>query len=64
MESLSRQEMASWLEEARITHDWVAWCKSKKGADKIRSLELSGNEFLFYYDHDETKSKTKRTKRT
>jgi len=31
-ESLSQQEKASWLEEASTMHDWVVWCKSKKGA--------------------------------
>ena len=25
-------------------HDWFAWCKSKKGAEKIRKFELSGKE--------------------
>ena len=36
-------------------HDWVVWCKSKKGAEEIRLFELSGKEIFFNYD--ETKSK-------
>ena len=43
-------------------HDWVEWCKSKKGAEEIRSFELSGKEISSNYD--ETKWKRKRTKRT
>jgi hypothetical protein len=30
-ESLSEQEKKSWLEEASMMHDWVVWCRSKKG---------------------------------
>jgi len=41
-------------------HDWVVWCKSNKGAEKIRSFELSGKEI--YFNYDETKSKKKRIK--
>ena len=54
-ESLSEQENKIWLEESSTLHDWVVWCKSKKGAEEIRSFELSGKEILFNYD--ETKSK-------
>ena len=54
MESLSEQDKESWLEEASTMHDWVVWCKSKKGAEEIRSFELSGKEILS--DYDETKS--------
>jgi len=36
-------------------HDWVVWCKSKKGAEEIRSFELSGKEI--FPNYDETKSK-------
>jgi len=36
-------------------HDWVVWCKSKNGAEEIRSFELSGKEIFSNYD--ETKSK-------
>jgi len=61
-ESLSKQENKSWLEEASTMHDWVVWCKSEKGAEEIRSLELSGNEMFFIYD--ETKSKEVKNKRT
>jgi len=46
-ESLSEQEKESWLEKARTMHDWVVWCKSKKGAEEIRSFELSRKEILF-----------------
>jgi len=31
LESLSEQEEESWLEEANTMHDWVVWCKLKKG---------------------------------
>jgi len=27
-------------------HDWFVWCKSNKGADEIRSFELSGKEIF------------------
>jgi len=43
-ESLSEQEKASWLGEASTMHDWVVWRKSKKGAENIRSFELSEKE--------------------
>ena len=46
-ESLSEQEKKSWLEESSTIHDWVVWCKSKKGAEEIRSFELSGKENFF-----------------
>ena len=36
-------------------HDWVVWCKSKKGAKEVCSFELSGKGIFFNYD--ETKSK-------
>jgi len=42
-------------------HDWVVWCKSKKGAEKIRLFELSGKEIFFNYD--ETKSKEEKNKK-
>jgi len=42
-------------------HDWVVWCKSKKGAEEIRSFELSGKEIFFNYD--ETKSKEEKNKK-
>ena len=54
-ESLSEQEKESWLEEASTMHDWVVWCKSKKGAEEIRSFQLSRKEIFLNYD--ETKSK-------
>jgi len=60
-ESLSEQEKKSWLEEASTMHDWVVWCKSKKGAEKIRSFELSGKEIFFNYD--ETKSQEKKNEK-
>ena len=31
-------------------HDWVVWCKTKKGAEEIRSFELSGKEIFSNYD--------------
>jgi len=42
-------------------HDWGLWCKSKKGAEEIRSFELSGKEIFSNYD--ETKSKENKNKR-
>jgi len=60
-ESLSGQEKESWLEESSTMHDWVVWCKSKKGAEEIRSFELSGKEIFFSYD--ETKSKEEKNKK-
>jgi len=53
-ESLSAQEKESWLEEASTMHDWVVRCRSKKGAEEIRSFDLSGKEIFSNYD--ETKS--------
>jgi len=61
-ESLSEQGKESWLEESSTMHDWVVWCKSKKGVEEIRSFELSGKEIL--YNYDETKSKEEKNKRT
>jgi len=54
-ESLSEQEKASWVEEASTMHDWVMWCRSKKGAEEIRSFELSEKEIFSNYG--EIKSK-------
>jgi len=34
------------------------WCKSKKGAEEIRSFEISGKEI--FLNCDETKSKDKK----
>ena len=42
-------------------HDWVVWCKSKKGAEEIRSFELSGKEIFSNYD--ETESKEEKNKK-
>ena len=42
-------------------HDWVVWCKSKKGAEEIRPFELSGKEIFSNYD--ETKSKEEKNKK-
>jgi len=41
LESLSEQEKGSWLEAASTMHDWVVWCKSKKGAEEIHSGKQS-----------------------
>jgi len=49
-ESLSEQEKESWLEESSTIHDWGVWSKSKKGAEEIRSIKLSGNEIFSNYD--------------
>ena len=56
-ESLSEQERESWLEESSTMHDWVVWCKSKKGVEEIRSFELSGKEIF------ETKSEEEKNKK-
>jgi len=44
-------------------HDWVVWWKSldKKGAEEIRSFELSGKEIFSNYD--ETKSEQEKNKK-
>jgi len=42
-------------------HDWVVWCKLEKGAEEIRSFELSGKEIFSNYD--ETKSKEEKNKK-
>jgi len=34
--------------------NWVVWCRSKKGAEEIRTFQLSGKEIFSNYD--ETKS--------
>jgi len=60
-ESLSKQEKESWLEEASTMHDCVVWCKSKKGAEEIRSFELSGKEI--FLNSDKTKSKEDQNKK-
>jgi len=44
----------------------VVWCKSKKGAEEIRSFELSGKEIFFNYDGTKSKedmSKKNRSKK-
>jgi len=48
-ESLSEQEKESWLKQTRTIHDWVVWCKSKKGAEEIHSFEFSGKEMFSQY---------------
>ena len=42
-------------------HDWVVWCKSKKGAEEICPFELSGKKIFSNYD--ETKSKEEKNKK-
>jgi len=42
-------------------HDWVVWCKSKKGTEEIRPFELSVKEIFSNYD--ETKSKEEKNKK-
>jgi len=60
-ESLSEQEKERWLEESSTMHDWVVWRKSKKGAEEIRSFELSGKEIFCNFDETKSKKGTKRT---
>jgi len=38
------------VEEASTMHDWVVRCKSKNGAEEIRSFKLSGKEVFFNYE--------------
>ena len=38
----TKGKLESWLEKAGTMHDYVVWCKSKKGAEEMRSFELSG----------------------
>jgi len=47
--------------QSSTMHDWVVWCKSKKGAEEICSFELSGEKICFNYD--ETKSKEEKNKK-
>jgi len=64
-ESLSEQEKESWLEEASTMHDWVVWYKSNKGAEEIRSFELSEKEIFSNYDEKKLKEeKNKKNKKT
>jgi len=51
------------LEEASTMHNWVVWCKSKKGAEEIRSFELSGKEIFSPSPYDETKTKEEKNKK-
>jgi len=60
-ERLSEQEKESCPEKASTIHNWVVWCRSKKGAEEICSFELSGKEIFFNYD--ETKSKEEKNKK-
>jgi len=60
-DSLSEQEKESWVEESSTMHDWVVWCKSKKGAEDICLFELSGKEI--FSDYNETKSKEEKNKK-
>jgi len=56
-----RTRKESWLEESSTMHDWVVWCKSKKGVKEICSLKLSGKGIFFNYD--ETKSQEEKNKK-
>jgi len=60
-ESISEQEKESWLEESSTMHDWVVWCKLKKGEEEIRSFELSGKEI--FSNHCENISKEEKNKK-
>jgi len=41
-------------------HNWVGWCKSKKGAEKVCSFDLRGKEI--FSNCDETESKEEKNK--
>ena len=60
-ESLSEQGKKSWQAESSTMNDWVVWCKFKKGAEEIRSFELSGKKIFSNYH--ETKSKEEKNKK-
>jgi len=45
-----------------MMYHWVVWCKSKKGAEEIRSFDLSVKEISSNYD--ETELKEARRKKT
>ena len=65
-ESLSEKEEKNCLAESITMHDWVVWCKPKKGAEEIRSFEISGKEIFFNYDGTKSKedmSKKNRSKK-
>ena len=49
------------MEEVNMMHDWVVWCKSKKGTEEIRSFGLSGKEIFCNYN--ETKLKQEKNKK-
>jgi len=57
MNSPSEQEKEIGLEEASTVtmHNWVMWCRSKKGAYEICSFQLNGNEI--FSNQDKTTSK-------
>ena len=64
-EPIRTRKKKCWLEESSTMHDWVVWCKSKKGAEEIReicSFKLSGEEIFSNYD--ETKSKEEKNKKS
>jgi len=50
------------VEEASTTHDWVVRCKSKNGAEEIRSFKLSGKEKFFNYEITKSKEVKKEQK--
>jgi len=37
-DNLPELEKASWLKEARMTYDWVVWCKPTNGRRKSAHL--------------------------
>jgi len=44
-------------------HDWVVWCKSKKGAEEIRLFEHGEKESFFHCDYTKlVKEKKNRSK--
>jgi len=47
-----------------MTHIWVVWCKSKKGAHEIQSSELSGKEIFSNCDKTKSKEVEKKKKRS
>jgi len=60
LESLSKQEKASWLEDAITTYNWVVWCKSKTWAEKIRLFEHNQKEIFCNYDEMKSKEVKKK----
>jgi len=70
-ESLSEQEKESWWKEASTIHDWVMWCKSKRGGGNPqvkkggrKSTHLSSLGKKSFWTMMKRNRKWRRTKKT